>query len=424
MMSSQKTNSFRFRPPRVAITPEIRWVLVRGFGPTDAVLSGNGGQPDPNLAFYYAVRLGLAPRIATRIPVRQQQSELGVEFAGQLEISRLAAVSLERCVEDTARAVAEIAAERAIPLVFTNHIALRLFGVLVEGSRVCEDIDVLVPVTRVKELHELLQARGFSWHCPPGSVSHLADLVCNARAAVEPSVPVPVFRFERDRAFATADDLLTSGLVVRTDALPGDTWIPEVAILLAHVMAHGFTQRCDRPGYSPLFRMISDVIDLSATQDAEIQSFLCHGRLADEMSLFEVRAVCLLAQALREGRDLEDVPRGSPSLLLLDHILASILYPGYEQSPIFDFVGPNPTGRSWLRARLDRVLRALLPNQEHLAPIYGGSGSQLGWVALRLHCPVDAFFCLHQSLSQCRFSRSATTIASAVRADVLHADQE
>ena len=417
MMSSQQTTSFRFKPPRVAITPEIRWVLVRGFGPTGAVLSGNQGQPDPNLAFYYAFRLGLAPRIATRIPAKQQQYELGVEFARQLEISRLAAVSLERCVEDTARAVAEIAAERAIPLVFTNHIALQLFGGLVEGSRVCEDIDVLVPVTRVKELHEMLQVHGLSWYCPSGSLSHFADFECDARAAVESRVHIPAFGFDRDRAFATADALLASGLVVRTDALPGNAWIPEVAISLAHVIAHGFTRRCDRPGCSPLVRMISDVIDLSATQDSEIQAFLCHGRLADRMSLFEVRAVCLLAQALREGRDPEDLPRGSPSLLLLDHMLASILYPDYEQSQRFDFVGPDPTVRSRLRARLDRVLRALLPNQAQ--PIYRGSGSQLAWVALRLHCPVDAFFCLHQSHCQCRFSSSATSTASAV-----HADQE
>jgi hypothetical protein len=411
-MSSQKVNSFRFKPPRLGITPEMRWALVRGFAPVDAVLSSHGGQPDPNLAFYYAVRFGLASRIAIRIPAKQLQSELGVEFARQLELSRVAAVRLERCVNDTARSAAEIAAERAIPLVFTKEVALRLLGASVE-TRACGNIHVLVPFTRAKELHEMLQVRGFSWYLTPGSISHCADLVEDPRAAVELHVHIPTHRCERERAFCSAEALLASGLVVRTDALPGDAWIPKRPILLAQVIAEGFAVR-GTPGCSPLFRMLSRVIDLDVTQDPEIQSFLCHGRLADDMSLFEVRAVCLLARALREGRSPEDVPRGSPSHLLLHHILAGILHPGYEQSQRFDFSGSDPTGRSRLLAPLDRLLRARVPKRATLAPICGRSRSQPGWVALRLHCPVDAFFCLQQSISQCSVARNATNIGSAV----------
>lgn len=398
----------------LAITPEMRWALVRGFAPADAVLSGHGGQPDPNLAFYFAVRFGLAPRIATRIPAKRLQSELGVEFARQLEISRVAAVSLERCAEDNVRAVAEIAAARAIPLVFTKEVALRLLGVSVAGARACGDIHVLLPSTRVRELHETLQARGFSWYQPPGSgPPSFKDVVSDVQAAVELHVSIPTHRLERKRAFASEAALLSSGLVVRAVALPGDAWVPKRPVLLAHVMAEGFALR-GSPGCSPLLRMLSSVIDLDATQDPEIQSFLCHGRLSDVMSLFEVRAVCLLARALREGWTLEDFPRGSPAHLLLYHILAGILQPGYGQSQRFDFFGPDPPGRSRLLAPLDRLLRARVPKRAPLAQIYGGSRSQLGWVALRLHCPVDAFFCLQQSGSPCSVARNARSIGSAL----------
>jgi hypothetical protein len=63
---------FRFAPPARELTPEVRWLLLRAFGPPDA----EAPSVEAALAVEHGQRCGLAPRIAARIPEERLAEEL------------------------------------------------------------------------------------------------------------------------------------------------------------------------------------------------------------------------------------------------------------------------------------------------------------------------------------------------------------
>jgi hypothetical protein len=75
----------RFRPPGVEYTPEMRWALLRAFGPLER---GVSLAIEPEAAIGVAKSLDLSPRIATRTPLSTLQAELGEGGARSLLITR------------------------------------------------------------------------------------------------------------------------------------------------------------------------------------------------------------------------------------------------------------------------------------------------------------------------------------------------
>ncbi len=68
--------SFRFRPPTVRMTPEVRWLIGRAFGPPDSRLD-SGCELDPVLILEAGARLDLLARIAGRTSGEILREECG-----------------------------------------------------------------------------------------------------------------------------------------------------------------------------------------------------------------------------------------------------------------------------------------------------------------------------------------------------------
>jgi hypothetical protein len=396
----------------VGITAELDWMLLRAFGPIDAPLRAPANAPlsveharrfalgpriatripaarpaNASLSVEHARRFALGPRIATRILAARLSSELGDELHRQLVFDRLAAMAEERRVLETARRIAEVAGERSLPLVFTKYSALRLSGMVAEGSRGASDVDVLAPEARARELHRVLGEAGFRGTDLPDASHHLAPLVADGRASVEIHTCLPGLRLAPRRRFVNADALLGTDALVRIHDLPGSVWVPVRELLLAHAIAHGFAQHGFAPGSYPLLRALADVVDLAAGKEPDATALGSHRWLADGMTFDEVLAICRLARSLELG--LEPRALGASESLILRHVLAGTLDPDYERALKLAYLGPGLTDRSAAAALLQNAWRSLSLTQGQLEIIYPGPHTALGWFGLRLYRPVD-----------------------------------
>jgi Uncharacterised nucleotidyltransferase len=140
------------------VTPEVRWALLRAYGPPQAPVPDAVDGPR---ALAAAGDLGLVERIGARVPAPVLASELGRDVARQLALSRLQALAGVRGLCELIPELASTAATASIPIVLLKFAALHAGGYLAEGSRAAGDIDVLVPERDAARAAELLVGRGF-----------------------------------------------------------------------------------------------------------------------------------------------------------------------------------------------------------------------------------------------------------------------
>lgn len=371
------------------VSPELRWILLRAFGPVDAPADGLGaaGGVRARQALALADQWALGPRIATRIPSARLLAELGTTATKELVFSRLRAIAVERRLRRMAGAVALLGAELGLPLVFLKHMALHLSGLATEGVRRPSDVDVLVPRGRVKELYAVLRRNGFSTLGLPDTDHHLGVLVHDSQDPLEVHGCVPGLRARRGQSFLDADTLLGTEAVVRVDGWPESTWVPHRDLLLAHTIVHGLAQHGPAPRH--LCRTLGDVTDLAFHRGPLELASACYRWVADDLSEAELLAVIRLARALARGVPPNAMdPRGHERLLL-DHIVASTLDSRYAQALKLQALGPGLHDASRWRATLHRAFRAVFVNRAQLVRIYGGSRTELGWLGLRLFRPFD-----------------------------------
>ena len=131
----------RLRPPPVDHTPELRWLLLRAFGPLEAPF---GAPLDGDRVVELAATFNLAPRIVTRQPCRVVNAELGHEHATQMVALQLADAARTRRLVRFIPHLAERAAALGIPIVFLKFAALYLDGVVNPDARPAADLDLLV----------------------------------------------------------------------------------------------------------------------------------------------------------------------------------------------------------------------------------------------------------------------------------------
>jgi len=116
--------AFRFRPPPLAATPELPWVLARAFAPPGA----GAPPPDPEAALELAWRLGLLPRIAMRLAPESLAAELGERGAELLRRERALATARELSAAATLAEVAAAARAVGAPIAPLKGRALTLAG--------------------------------------------------------------------------------------------------------------------------------------------------------------------------------------------------------------------------------------------------------------------------------------------------------
>ncbi len=144
-------SGFRFAPPKVEITTEMRWLLWRAFGPSGEMLTGGGGL-ESEAVIDLARRFDLTARVGARTPSETLAAELGSEPARWFHQRHAGAAARYLLAEQVCRELAEAGRLLEIPLVFLKGAALHLGEKVASGSRNMGDIDVLAPEEGARRL--------------------------------------------------------------------------------------------------------------------------------------------------------------------------------------------------------------------------------------------------------------------------------
>ncbi len=382
----------RFRPPPVAMSPAVLWMLRRAFGPP--------GAPAPEATAAEALelcrRFDLAGRVAARQGRGRLAAELGAGGAAGFAREQVAAAGMGMRLSALASRVAEAAAELGVPLVFLKFAALELSGKLAPGSRSACDVDLLVPETGAEALQAALASRGFSPSGLPG-LEHQLPTLAGPEGVVELHRMLLGVRLAGNRS-ATFADLECQGLLLPLPDLPGRAAAPAPAVAIAYALVHGLGQHGWWPQSYSLFKMMGDLIDLGfgGSDGVEVGGgsldFPAVGSwIAADVPPAEVEAARRLAAALAAGADFSLWGEsGEPAALLLRHLLAGLLDPGYERSLRLGLFKGQPSDRP-TPSRLARTLfRTVFLTRGQVDALYGPPrGGPLGYLGRRLWRPID-----------------------------------
>jgi putative nucleotidyltransferase-like protein len=368
----------RFHPPRLELTPEVRWMLLRAFGPTGAPFPE---AIEPATAVATARRFELSARIAARQGREVLTRELGPEAAEGLARDRVSAAAVGMRLMAAAHRIAERAAPLGVPLVFLKFAALEAMGTLAAGSRDACDVDVLVPAERAGDLWRALVAAGFRGSDSPEYEHQLPALVDPQGGAVEVHRLLPGVRVAGG-ASATYEDLDREGLLLPLPGFPGRCSAPAPEVQAAHAVVHGLAQHGYWPYSYSLLRMVADLLDLGTLTGRAL------AWVAQDVPADEAEALRRLCSRLAAG---EDPKAGweNPEETLLRHMLAGRLDPAYEKSLRLGFFRPQPSDRP-AAVRLARsVLSTIFLSDAQIDAIYGRPRSRLGYLGRRLARPFD-----------------------------------
>jgi hypothetical protein len=323
--AGRPTSGFRFRPPDLEVSPEARWALWRAFGPVDA-------EPPltfvAELAFDEAARLGLASRIAARLPAADLERQLGPGEAARFASVLRATASRALRYEQLAAELCAVAQELGIPVLFLKGLALHLAGHSSLGSRTFGDLDLLTPSAAAAGLWQALLDRGMRPAPGTGNEQHLPPLQSEVWGVVDLHFALHGL-WNPEGRWWTAEGLLAAGLVEPTRPISGGH-VPARDVLAAHCLVHGIEQHGLAPGRHGLLRMLGDLQDLLPEPGAWRAFLDARGAwLAGSISVLELEAVHELRTTLEEGR----VPdTGSLEGRLLAHLLAAATDDHYRRS--------------------------------------------------------------------------------------------
>lgn len=398
----------RLDPPPVELTPEVRWVLLRAFGPRSAPPPA-GGSPsaplgvDPARCLEVARLFDLSARIAARTGGDALAAELGAEAAAAFRSDRARCAARGLALLEAGRVVAAAAAEIALPVAFLKFAALELGGLVAPGSRGACDVDVLTPADRAAELQQVLVERGFA--AAGTAYEHqLPALVHPGGGAVEVHLMLPGVAVAggRDASFA---DLERAGMLVPTEPVlvPAElALVPVAPALAAHLLAHGLGQHGAQPAAYPALRLMADLVDLGFAGPDGAALARAAGALAAAIPAEEVEAARALAATLAAG----ELPApGRPEERLLRHALAGRLDPDYGRALKLALFAPPP-GEGPRPVRLARSLWAAVAlSRAQVDALYGPPRHPLGYLTRRLARPFDLL------LRLVRYTASARRLA-------------
>jgi hypothetical protein len=393
----------RFRPPAVEMSPAIRWMLVRAFGPVGAAAPAAAGEE----ALGLCRRFELSARVAARQGRARLQAEVGEAAAGFARDQAMAVAGGMRLMALAGR-VAAAAAALDLPLVFLKFAGLELSGLLAPGSRAACDLDVLAPAGRAGELQCALIAGGFRPSGLPPPEQQLAALA-GADGIVEVHRVLLGVRIAGERS-ATLADLDRAGLLVpvtddnagrlATDANEGGfateghagglaTLAPAAAV--AHALVHGIAQHGWSPLAYSLSKMFGDLVDLGFGGAAGTALGAAAGPwVGGELTAGELAAARGLCAALAAGDDLRgwgDSP--APEALLLRHALAGRLQPPYERALKLGLFRRQPSDHAEAGRLARSLLATLWLSRDQVDAIYGPPRHRLGYLVRRLARPFD-----------------------------------
>ncbi len=364
---SPEAPAFRFRPPAAAVTPALRWVLARAFGPEGQAVE----EPPAEAALALATALSLAARIAARQSPDRLAGELGPPGAAEIRRQRALAAAQEMRLERALEAVDEIAADLRIPYAPLKGEALVLGGFAPEGGRFAADVDLLVPEAKLESLQRELVARGFQIAGQP--YEHQAPLLRHRDGgAIELHRKIPGLRLAGKRS-ATFEDLAAAGLTGPLSPVAGrkpraDVRLPRREVLTAHALLHTLAQHAFAAA-APGFLMIADLQDLGFRGSAGRATLASIAPWIERDVGYEEATAALdltTRLAAGDGALLENYAADErpPARRLADHFVAAATDPRYAEAMklrIFDSVVSD---RSPAAARAELLAKTLVPARE------------------------------------------------------------
>jgi hypothetical protein len=358
-----------FTPPAVALTQELRWVLGRAFGPTQGPWRG---ALDGAEALRLAGALCLAERIGARVAPPPLLEELGREAALSLSAGRLATMARMRRLSALIPDLASLAAAEGVPVVLVKFAGLHAGGHLAEGARSASDLDLLLRRADAEHAFETLRGRGWLVSEVMTADHHLPPLLDDKGRLVELHTHLPGLAVPGTRRFAGFDALLDAGALEPAPGLGPYVHLLRRAPMVAHLVAHGLAHHGGADAY-PVTRMLGDVIDLLP---GRLEAGLGEAReWMSGVSAAEVEAVATLCEALENGalEGMDTVNGGRPAELLLRHVLAGALDPGYRSGLVVAHVLRPLTDEPRWWKMLKTVRRAAFPPRAQLAARMGGA---------------------------------------------------
>jgi hypothetical protein len=378
-------SGFRFDPPQVEVSAELRWLLWRAFGTAGEVLTGVADL-DKETVTDLARRFDLGARVGVRTPSGILTAELGSETARWFRQQHAGAAARYLLAEQVCCELAKAGRLLEIPLVFLKGAALYLGGKAAPGSRNMGDIDVLAPEEGARRLQRTLVEAGCRAYTGRESEHQLQFLSHRSGLGIEVHKKIPGLRFE-GRSSAKACELIERELVQPAPGMEGDCYLPSDEVLLAHVLVHGIAQHGLSPQGYPMARMLADVQDLGA--DDQMWRNACRW-IERDASREEVEAVAGLADRLAAGEDPAEVAVVEDAAgTMLRHLVAGLLDEGYAQSMKFRSLTDKPRDMGRVRATAKTVRGALLPTNAQIDILFGRPKTELGYWGWRLWRPFD-----------------------------------
>ena len=376
----------RFRPPRVEVPPEVRWMLLRAFGPAGADFPG---VIDPAAALAVSRRFEVAARIAARTGRASLSAELGAEGAGAFLREQAAAAALGLRFLALAGEVAALADPLGLPVIFLKFAALEACHLTLPGARGACDLDLLVPEPGAEALQNALKDRGWRPSGMPASEHQLPPIEHPDGGIVELHRRILGVR-PGGRRSATADSLARRDLLVPLANLPGRCAAPVREVLAAHALAHGVGQHGWWPAsYSPL-KMIGDLIDTGFAADHDLAARAV-ALVTRDVSAAEAGALRALCADLVAGSDPlgPGMDHGSGAALFLRHILAGRTDSEYAAALHLGLFSAQPSDRPPAVRLARTLLHAVFLTRAQVDAIYGPPQGPLGYWGRRLARPFD-----------------------------------
>ncbi|MGE0639818.1 MAG: nucleotidyltransferase family protein [Thermoanaerobaculia bacterium] len=384
---SPADTTFRFDPPAISLSPAIRWVLVRAFGPPEVALE----EPEGLATAALAGRLGVAPRIVARHSADRLSGELGAEAAAELRRQRALTAAQEMRLSSALAAFDAVAAELRVPYAPLKGQALVLGGYAPDSGRASSDVDLLVPEGRLDALQAELSKRGFS---PAGQAyEHQAPALRHEDGGAIELHRVILGVRPLGKQSADFDGLAAAELVGGLPSVwrgpggkpKGDLRMPRRELLTAHALVHALAQHGMAPRAYPGLLLIADLLDLAFRDSAGRATLASIAPWIERAVPFdEAEAALDLASALAAGDaalfERPVVERSRPRLLL-DHFLAGAFDDAYAESLKARALEAPLSDRSPSGARAALVAGALVPPRRRDG---AGGGESVAAYLLRL----------------------------------------
>jgi hypothetical protein len=373
----------------VEISPGLRWLLWRAYGPPDEVLAGVEGLDDGTVT-ELARRFDLAARVGARAPSESLAAELERETLAWFRKRHAESAARILLAQPVWRELAEMGCQLDIPLVFLKGAALVLAGHTPTGSRNMGDVDVLAPKGETKRLQAALVDSGCAALEARESEHQLQYLTHRSGFGIEVHKIIPGVRINGESS-ATADQLIEKGLVHPAPGLGDDAYLPNDEVLFAHALVHGIAQHGLTPQGYPMARMLADVQDLGVDEPRLVELLDSGFKwISGDVSREEVEAVAGLVARLEVGEDPAAIASADDGTgIVLRHLVAGATDESYAHSLKFRSLRDRPREMGAARAAASTLQGALFLTRGQVDQLYGPPTTELGYWGWRLWRPFD-----------------------------------